>query len=68
MCATTFDTGADGIGLLTQPVDPVTWLARVRSRYAFVISLDEVEKRVARVAAGDRYEVSQLVAACVTMR
>jgi uncharacterized protein len=53
----------EDIGLLTQPVDPVTWLARVRSRYAFVISLDEVEKRVARCNPGDRYEVSQLVAA-----
>jgi hypothetical protein len=41
----------------------VTWLARVRSRYAFVIPLDEVEKRVARCNPGDRYEVSQLVAA-----
>jgi predicted nucleotidyltransferase component of viral defense system len=54
---------SEDIGLLTQPVDPVTWLARVRSRYAFVISLDEVEKRVARCNPGDRYEVSQLVAA-----
>jgi predicted nucleotidyltransferase component of viral defense system len=53
----------EDIGLLTQPVDPVTWLARVRSRYAFVIPLDEVEKRVARCNPGNRYEVSQLVAA-----
>jgi uncharacterized protein len=53
----------EDIGLLTQPVHPVTWLARVRSRYAFVIPLDEVEKRVARCNPGDRYEVSQLVAA-----
>jgi hypothetical protein len=52
----------EDIGLLTQPVDPVTWLARVRFRYAFVIPLDEVEKRVARCNPGDRYEVSQLVA------
>jgi hypothetical protein len=29
----------------------------------FVIPLDEVEKRVARCNPGDRYEVSQLVAA-----
>ena len=53
----------EDIGLLTQPVDPVAWLARVRSRYAFVTPLDEVEKRVARCNPGDRYEVSQLVAA-----
>jgi uncharacterized protein len=58
----------EDIGLLTQPVDPVTWLARVRSRYAFVIPLDEVEKRVARCNPGDRYEVSQLVAAWRTTR
>jgi hypothetical protein len=50
------------IGRLTQPVDPVTWLARVRSRYAFVIPLDEVERRVARCNPGHRHE-SQLVAA-----
>jgi len=41
----------------------VTWLARVRSRYAFVIPLDEVEKRVVRCNPGGRYEVSELVAA-----
>ncbi|MCI0636761.1 MAG: nucleotidyl transferase AbiEii/AbiGii toxin family protein [Actinobacteria bacterium] len=53
----------EDIGLLTQPVDPVTWLARVRARYAFVTAVDEVEKRVTRCNPGDRYEVSQLVAA-----
>jgi len=53
----------EDIGLLTQPVDPVTWLARVRARYAFVTAVDEVEQRVARCNPGDRYEVSQLVAA-----
>lgn len=54
---------AEDIGLLTQPVDPIAWLARVRVRYAFLTHLDEVEKRVARCNPGDRYEVSQLVAA-----
>jgi len=53
----------EDIGLLTQPVDPVAWLARVRSRDAFVTLLHEVEKRVACCNPGDRYEVSQFVAA-----
>lgn len=53
----------EDIGLLTQPVDPVTWLARVRARYAFVTQLDEVEQRATRCNPGDRYEISQLVAA-----
>lgn len=53
---------SEDIGLLTQPVDPVSWLARVRARYVFVTKLDEVEQRVARCNLGDRYEVSQLVA------
>jgi predicted nucleotidyltransferase component of viral defense system len=53
----------EDIGLLTQPVDPMAWLACVRSGYAFVSPLDEVERRVARCNPGDRYEVTQLVAA-----
>jgi predicted nucleotidyltransferase component of viral defense system len=57
---------SEDIGLLTQPVDPVNWLARVRSRYAFVTSIDKVEERVARCNPGDRYEVSQLVEALRT--
>jgi hypothetical protein len=35
---------------------------------AFVILLDEVEKRVARRNPGDRYEVSQLVTALPATR
>lgn len=54
---------SEDIGLLTQPVDPVAWLARVRVRYDFVTHLDEVEQRVTRCNPGDRYEVSQLIAA-----
>lgn len=54
---------AEDIGLLTQPVEPAVWLARVRARYAFLTQLDVVEKQVARCNPGDRYEVSQLVAA-----
>lgn len=54
---------SEDIGLLTQPVDPVSWLARVRARYVLITKLDEVEQRVARCDPGDRYEVSQLVAA-----
>jgi hypothetical protein len=46
----------------------VAWLARVRSRYAFVTLLHEVEKRVACCNPGDRYEVSQLVAVLRPMR
>jgi hypothetical protein len=41
----------------------MAWLACVRSGYAFVSPLDEVERRVARCNPGDRYEVTQLVAA-----
>lgn len=54
---------SEDIGLLTQPVDPVAWLARVRVRYEFVTHLGEVERRVTRCNPGDRYEVSQLIAA-----
>ena len=53
---------SEDIGLLTQQVDPVSWLARVRARYFFVTKLDEVEQRVARCNPGDHYEVAQLVA------
>lgn len=52
---------AEDIGLLTQPVDPAAWLARVRTRYGFVTALDEVEKGVAICNPGDRYSVSRLV-------
>jgi len=51
----------EDIGLLTQPVDPAAWLARVRTRYGFVTALDDVEKRVAACNPGDRYSVSRLV-------
>jgi predicted nucleotidyltransferase component of viral defense system len=54
---------SEDIGLLTQPVDPVAWLASVRARYTFVTDLDETEWGVARCNPGDRYEVSRLVAA-----
>jgi uncharacterized protein len=53
----------EDIGLLTQPVDPVSWLETVRTRYAFVTVLNDVELRIARCNPGDRYEVSQLIAA-----
>lgn len=52
---------AEDIGLLTQPVDPAAWLARVRTRYGFVTALDDVETRVAVCNPGDRYSVSRLV-------
>ncbi|MEX0832421.1 MAG: nucleotidyl transferase AbiEii/AbiGii toxin family protein [Actinomycetota bacterium] len=52
----------EDIGLLTQPVDPVAWLATVRTRFAFVTQFDEAEQRVARCNPGDRYQISQLVA------
>ncbi|MBI4730069.1 MAG: nucleotidyl transferase AbiEii/AbiGii toxin family protein [Acidobacteria bacterium] len=54
---------SEDLGLLTQPVDPDAWLNSVRARYAFVIQLDGIERRIARCNPGDRYEVSQLVAA-----
>lgn len=53
---------SEDIGLLTQPVEPARWLATMRSRYAFLSMLDDVERRVARCDPGDRYEVTQLVA------
>jgi uncharacterized protein len=54
---------SEDIGLLTRPVEPEVWLVNVRTRYAFVTALDDVEQRVARCNPGDRYEVSQLVRA-----
>ncbi len=53
----------EDIGLLTQPVEPELWLRRVRQRFAFVLDLDEEERRVAACNPGDRYAVSQLVEA-----
>ncbi len=52
---------SEDIGLLTQPVEPAVWLARVRARYAFVTTLDDVEKGVIACNSGDRYSVSRLV-------
>jgi hypothetical protein len=53
----------EDIGLLTQPVEPVKWLASVRARYAFLTLLDEVEQRIARCNPDDRYDVTRLVGA-----
>ncbi len=52
---------AEDIGLLTQPVDPAAWLARVRVRYRFVTALDDVEIGVAACDPRDRHAVSRLV-------
>jgi len=52
----------EDIGLLTQPVEPEVWFARVQHRYAFVTKLDEFELRVAGCNPGDRHEVGRLVA------
>jgi predicted nucleotidyltransferase component of viral defense system len=51
----------EDIGLLTRPIEPATWLARVRVRYAFVTALDDVERRVATCNPGDHYQVTKLV-------
>jgi len=51
----------EDIGLLTQPVDPVSWLKFVRERYAFVIDLDDAEQRVVRCSPGDDYVVQRMV-------
>lgn len=58
----------EDIGLLTRPVEPEVWLARVRARYEFVTALDEVERQVAVCNRGDRYVVSQLVRAVIDER
>ncbi len=51
----------EDIGLLTQPVEPGVWLARVRNRYAFVTKLDDDEQRIVACNPGDRCTVSKLV-------
>ncbi|MDA8285820.1 MAG: nucleotidyl transferase AbiEii/AbiGii toxin family protein [Actinomycetota bacterium] len=51
----------EDIGLLTQPVEPAVWLARVRDRYAFVTDLDGEEAWIVACNPGDRYAVSKLV-------
>lgn len=53
----------EDIGLLTQPVDPMTWLAHVQERYQFLADLDLEERRIAACNPGDRYAVTQLVTA-----
>lgn len=54
---------SEDIGLLTQPVEPERWLAKVRERFAFVVNLDDEERRVSACNPGDRYAVSQFVEA-----
>lgn len=56
----------EDIGLLTQPVEPEAWLARVRTRYGFVTALDDIEKGVIACNPGDRSFVSRLVKALKT--
>jgi hypothetical protein len=53
----------EDIGLLTQPVEPALWRARVRDRYAFVTCLNDEQRQIARCNPGDRYAVSKLVEA-----
>ena len=50
----------EDIGLLTQPVEPRTWLNFVRERYRFVLDLVADEERVARCNPGDDYFVRQM--------
>lgn len=57
---------SEDIGLLTQPVEPEVWLARVRRRYAFLGDLDDDEKRVVACDPRDRYAVSKFVEALET--
>lgn len=52
---------SEDIGLLTQPVEPEAWLARVRARYGFVTALDDVEKGVIACNPRDRYAVSRVI-------
>lgn len=51
----------EDVGLLSQPVDPSTWLQFVRQRYAFVVDLDQDEHRVAKCFLGDDNFVQQMV-------
>lgn len=53
----------EDVGLLTRLVEPEAWLDNVRTRYAFVTTLDDTEQRAARCNRRDRYEVSPLVLA-----
>lgn len=57
---------SEDIGLLTQPVEPQKWLAAVRTRYAFVVDLDNTETRIAMCNPGDRRLVQQLTDALAT--
>jgi uncharacterized protein len=56
----------EDIGLLTQPVEPEVWHARVRTRYAFVTELEGDEQWIVACNPRDRYAVSKLVAALTT--
>lgn len=58
----------EDIGLLTRPVEPDVWLARVRTRYEFVTALDEAERQVAACNRADRYAVSRLVLDLIEQR
>jgi uncharacterized protein len=51
----------ENIGLLTQPVEPRTWLDAIRTRYRFLTELDEIEREITRCSPGDRWRVNELV-------
>jgi len=47
--STPTDLRWEGIGLLTQPVEPARWLASVQDRYTFVTELDSAEVAISRM-------------------
>lgn len=53
----------EDIGLLTQPVEPLVWLHRVQTRYAFLVALNDEEKDIVACNPADRYAVSRMVEA-----
>ncbi len=55
------DFEEDAIGVLTQPIDLMSWIAKVRTRYAFITDLGKEEIGIARCSCGDAFQVEQMV-------
>lgn len=50
----------EDIGYLTTPVDIVGWEKDVRTRFAFLADLDDIERTLASCSPGDRWLATQL--------
>jgi len=57
------DFAPEDIGYLTKPVDMVSWITTVATRYAFISDLDAFECRIAACSKADIWDVQQAITA-----